>query len=126
MEYLPVVTPDEEEILNAPLFARRVRDVMAKSLEIPTVEQKLEDGKLALKMAQMGIRESGRGQNFDGVADAPPTGWDSLHVVIDEDEDDDEGKSNGYGRGGHEGSANKDGKINYSFIDFAGNLNLVS
>ena len=126
MEYLPVVTPDEEEILNAPLFARRVRDVMAKSLEIPTVEQKLEDGKLALKMAQMGIRESGRGQNFDGVTDAQPTGWDSLHVVIDEDEDDDEGKSNGYGRGRHEGSANKDGKINYSFIDFAGNLNLVS
>ncbi|XP_067639418.1 lysophosphatidylcholine acyltransferase [Eurosta solidaginis] len=43
IEYLPVYTPSEEEKSDAYLYARNVREVMAKALGVPTSEYSFED-----------------------------------------------------------------------------------
>ncbi|XP_037936996.1 lysophosphatidylcholine acyltransferase [Teleopsis dalmanni] len=43
IEFLPVYNPTEEEKNNANLYARNVREVMAKALQVPTSEYSFED-----------------------------------------------------------------------------------
>ncbi|XP_011200429.2 lysophosphatidylcholine acyltransferase [Bactrocera dorsalis] len=43
IEFLPVYTPSEEEKVDANLYAKNVRDVMAKALGVPTSEYSFED-----------------------------------------------------------------------------------
>ena len=45
MEYLPTYTPSKAEIANPRLYARNVRQQMATALNLPIVDQRLEDGK---------------------------------------------------------------------------------
>ncbi len=43
IEYLPVYIPSESEKKDARLFADNVRSLMAKHLEVPTSEKRVED-----------------------------------------------------------------------------------
>lgn len=43
IEYLPVYVPSEEEIADPNLYAKNVREVMAKALGVPTSEYSFED-----------------------------------------------------------------------------------
>ncbi|KAK3508336.1 hypothetical protein QTP70_022082 [Hemibagrus guttatus] len=48
MEYLPIYTPSEEEKRDPALFASNVRRIMAKALQLPTVDYSFEDCQLSL------------------------------------------------------------------------------
>jgi len=43
IEFLPVVTPTEEELLDPRLFSDRVRQIMADHLDLPVVDQSLKE-----------------------------------------------------------------------------------
>jgi predicted alpha/beta hydrolase len=44
---MPVYVPSQEEISDPVLYAKNVREVMARNLSVPIVNQTLEDGKHA-------------------------------------------------------------------------------
>lgn len=48
IEYLPIYTPSEEEKKDPALFASNVRHIMAKALQIPTVDYSFEDCQLSM------------------------------------------------------------------------------
>ncbi|XP_047516614.1 lysophosphatidylcholine acyltransferase isoform X2 [Pieris napi] len=55
IEFLPVYYPNEEEKRNPKLFARNVRDVMAKALGVPVLDYTYDDCRLIAKAKQLGI-----------------------------------------------------------------------
>ncbi|XP_045495805.1 lysophosphatidylcholine acyltransferase isoform X2 [Colias croceus] len=55
IEFLPVYYPTEEEKKNPKLYARNVRDVMAKALGIPVLDYTYDDCRLIAKAKQLGI-----------------------------------------------------------------------
>ncbi|KAF5898110.1 lysophosphatidylcholine acyltransferase 1, partial [Clarias magur] len=48
IEFLPVYTPSEEEKKDPALFANNVRHIMAKALQVPTVDYSFEDCQLSM------------------------------------------------------------------------------
>ncbi|MCI4395399.1 hypothetical protein PGIGA_G00179920 [Pangasianodon gigas] len=48
IEYLPIYTPSEEEKRDPALFASNVRRIMAKALQVPTVDYSFEDCQLSM------------------------------------------------------------------------------
>ncbi|XP_050664833.1 lysophosphatidylcholine acyltransferase isoform X2 [Leptidea sinapis] len=55
IEFLPVYYPSEEEKRDPKLYARNVRDVMAKALGIPVLDYTYDDCKLQQRAKQLGI-----------------------------------------------------------------------
>lgn len=55
IEFLPVYTPNQEEKTNARLYARNVRDVMAKHLNLPTSDFSYDDCIIMSKAKDMDI-----------------------------------------------------------------------
>ncbi|CAK1544860.1 unnamed protein product [Leptosia nina] len=55
IEFLPVYYPTEEEKKNPKLFARNVRDVMARALGVPVLDYTYDDCRLIAKAKQLGI-----------------------------------------------------------------------
>ncbi|KAJ8909590.1 hypothetical protein NQ315_005907 [Exocentrus adspersus] len=55
IEFLPVYTPNEEEKQDPKLFARNVRAVMAKALNIPVVDYTYDDCKLLTKAKELNL-----------------------------------------------------------------------
>jgi len=43
IEYLPVVSPTEEELLDPRIFSNRVRQIMADHLDLPVIDQSLKE-----------------------------------------------------------------------------------
>ncbi|XP_047993331.1 lysophosphatidylcholine acyltransferase isoform X2 [Leguminivora glycinivorella] len=55
IEFLPVYYPNEEERRDPKLYARNVRDVMAKALGVPVLDYTYDDCRLIAKAKQLGI-----------------------------------------------------------------------
>ncbi|XP_063363151.1 lysophosphatidylcholine acyltransferase isoform X2 [Cydia amplana] len=55
IEFLPVYYPSEEERRDPKLYARNVRDVMAKALGVPVLDYTYDDCRLIAKAKQLGI-----------------------------------------------------------------------
>jgi len=55
LEFLPVYIPSEEEKQNPKLYAKNVRDVMAKALDVPIVDYSYEDCRLMSKASKLGL-----------------------------------------------------------------------
>lgn len=55
IEYLPVYYPSEEEKRDPKLYARNVRDVMAKALGVPVLDYTYDDCRLIARAKQLGI-----------------------------------------------------------------------
>ncbi|CAB3221797.1 unnamed protein product [Arctia plantaginis] len=55
IEFLPVYYPSEEEKRDPKLYARNVRDVMAKALGIPVLDYTYDDCRLIARAKQLGI-----------------------------------------------------------------------
>lgn len=55
IEFLPVYYPNEEEKRNPKLYARNVRDVMARALNIPVMDYTYDDCKLIARAKQLGV-----------------------------------------------------------------------
>ncbi|XP_045766867.1 lysophosphatidylcholine acyltransferase isoform X1 [Maniola jurtina] len=55
IEFLPVYYPSEEEKRDPKLYARNVRDVMAKALGVPVLDYTYDDCRLIAQAKQMGI-----------------------------------------------------------------------
>ncbi|XP_052741664.1 lysophosphatidylcholine acyltransferase isoform X2 [Bicyclus anynana] len=55
IEFLPVYYPNEEEKQDPKLYARNVRDVMAKALGVPVLDYTYDDCRLIAQAKQMGI-----------------------------------------------------------------------
>lgn len=55
IEFLPVYHPSEEEKKDAKLYARNVRDVMAKSLGVPVLDYTYDDCRLMCRAKQLNI-----------------------------------------------------------------------
>ncbi|XP_026327921.1 lysophosphatidylcholine acyltransferase isoform X2 [Hyposmocoma kahamanoa] len=55
IEFLPVYYPSEEEKRDPKLYARNVRDVMAKALGVPVLDYTYDDCRLIARAKQLGI-----------------------------------------------------------------------
>ncbi|OWR44440.1 Lysophosphatidylcholine acyltransferase 2 [Danaus plexippus plexippus] len=55
IEFLPVYYPSEEEKKDPKLYARNVRDVMAKALGVPVLDYTYDDCRLIARAKQLGI-----------------------------------------------------------------------
>ncbi|CAG9088786.1 unnamed protein product [Plutella xylostella] len=55
IEFLPVYHPSEEEKRDPKLYARNVRDVMAKALGVPVLDYTYDDCRLIARAKQLGI-----------------------------------------------------------------------
>ncbi|CAH2237530.1 jg9783 [Pararge aegeria aegeria] len=55
IEFLPVYYPNEDEKQDPKLYARNVRDVMAKALGVPVLDYTYDDCRLIAQAKQMGI-----------------------------------------------------------------------
>ncbi|XP_050351725.1 lysophosphatidylcholine acyltransferase isoform X1 [Nymphalis io] len=55
IEFLPVYYPSEEEKQDPKLYARNVRDVMAKALGVPVLDYTYDDCRLIARAKQLGI-----------------------------------------------------------------------
>ncbi|KAI5637501.1 acyltransferase domain-containing protein [Phthorimaea operculella] len=55
IEFLPVYYPNEEEKRDPKLYARNVRDVMAKALGVPVLDYTYDDCRLIARAKQLGI-----------------------------------------------------------------------
>ncbi|CAH0730043.1 unnamed protein product, partial [Brenthis ino] len=55
IEFLPVYYPSEEERRDPKLYARNVRDVMAKALGVPVLDYTYDDCRLIARAKQIGI-----------------------------------------------------------------------
>ncbi|XP_033124679.1 lysophosphatidylcholine acyltransferase 2-like isoform X2 [Anneissia japonica] len=55
VEFLPVYKPNDEEKKDAKLFARNVRDVIAKAMDIPVTDHTFEDCRLMMEASKIGL-----------------------------------------------------------------------
>ncbi|XP_047027123.1 lysophosphatidylcholine acyltransferase isoform X2 [Helicoverpa zea] len=55
IEFLPVYYPSEEEKRDPKLYARNVRDVMAKALGVPVLDYTYDDCRLAARAKRLGL-----------------------------------------------------------------------
>ncbi|XP_071959020.1 lysophosphatidylcholine acyltransferase 2-like isoform X2 [Antedon mediterranea] len=55
VEFLPVYKPNEEEKKDAKLFARNVRGVIAKALDLPVTDHTFEDCRLMMEASKFGL-----------------------------------------------------------------------
>ncbi|CAG4946516.1 unnamed protein product [Parnassius apollo] len=55
IEFLPVYYPSEEEKRDPKLYARNVRDVMARALGVPVLDCTYDDCRLAARAKQLGV-----------------------------------------------------------------------
>ena len=97
VEFLPTYHPSKSEVMDPKLFARNVREVMARNLDVPIVDVRLEDGK----------SEKGGSGNGKALARRDSVVND-IHVDVDNDDEDFDPK-----------------KLGMSYVDFTGNVGLV-
>jgi len=123
IEFLPVYEPDARELADERAYARNVRDHMAKWLHVGTVDE------------SVGMTHSGKGfRRTDlqiAAAESKETVVESVEMgngiaAAGEEEEDETSEpvvENGSGGNGREFDP---AKMGYNYVDFAGNLTLVS
>ncbi|XP_028175292.1 lysophosphatidylcholine acyltransferase-like [Ostrinia furnacalis] len=67
IEFLPVYYPSEEEKRDPKLYARNVRDVMAKALGIPVLDYTYDDCRLIARAKQLGIPNAAAAREINEI-----------------------------------------------------------
>ncbi|XP_077982422.1 lysophosphatidylcholine acyltransferase 2-like [Glandiceps talaboti] len=82
IEFLDVYHPNEEEVNDPKLFARNVRAVMAKALDIPVTDHTFEDTRLMVQATKTGLPLSAGLVEFQKLRNKLGLSFDNVEALL--------------------------------------------